>query len=137
MLIFKASLVWALILVCAVLNGAFREGFLLPRYGLVSAFVLSGLLLSVCIVLVSLVAVPWFGRPGGSRYLLLGLFWVSLTLVFEFSFGRLAQHRSWSQLLEPYTFKDGNLWPAVLIVTALSPWLAAHLRGLDRRAAPK
>jgi hypothetical protein len=131
----KAFAIWLLILVCAVINGAFREGFLVPHFGMVIAFVLSGLLLSSCIMLVSIIVVPWFHRLDGSRLLLLGSFWVSLTLIFEFSFGRLAQHTSWPRLIEAYTFRNGNLWPIVLVVTLFAPWLAARVRGSTRGVA--
>jgi len=31
-------------------------------------------------------------------------------------------------LLEAYTFKDGNIWPIVLLVTLVAPLLAVRLR---------
>jgi hypothetical protein len=49
-------------------------------------------------------------------------------VAFEFTFGRLVQGKPWPQLLEAYTFKDGNIWPLVLLVTTLAPWIAARLR---------
>jgi len=135
MLALKASAVWLLILVCAVINGAFREGFLLPHFGLAIAFVFSGLLLSLCIVVVAVLLVPWFGQLDASHYFLIGTFWVGLTLIFEFGFGRLAQQKTWTQLLDAYTFRDGNLWPLVVLVIAFAPWLAARLRGWLARVA--
>jgi hypothetical protein len=65
-----------------------------------------------------------------SGYLLIGILWLILTLVFEFGFGHFLQHKTWPQLLKAYTFQEGNLWPLVLIVTTLAPLLAAYLRGL-------
>lgn len=129
MLEVKAAAVWLLILICAVLNGALREAVLVPRFGQPAGLLASGLLLSVCIVGVSVALVPWFGRLSTSRCLQLGLLWLCLTLVFEFGFGRLVQHKSWSELFEAYTLKGGNLWPFVLVVTLLAPLLAARLRG--------
>lgn len=107
--VLKAFSLWMLILACAMINGAFREGFLLPLFGAFTALVASGLLLCACIIAVSILFMPWFGALNVSRCLLLGLFWLSLTLVFEFGFGRLLQHRSWAQLFEAYTFRGGNL----------------------------
>lgn len=130
MMAIKAFSVWLLILICAVVNGALREGLLVPRFGQVTAFVASGVLLSACIVALSTAVVPWFGKLKASHYLGLGLFWLALTLVFEFGFGRLLQHKSWDQLFEAYTFRGGNLWPLVLVVTAFAPLFAARLRGL-------
>ncbi|MEQ9547444.1 MAG: hypothetical protein RIK85_15685 [Marinobacter sp.] len=64
-------------------------------------------------------------RPG--QFWLVGFGWLALTLAFEFSFG-LAQGKSWPVMLEAYTFRDGNLWPIVLVVTACAPFIAARVR---------
>jgi hypothetical protein len=128
MLLLKAAAVWLVILVCAVLNGAFREAVLLPRLGTPTGFVASGLLLSVIIVVVSLVLVRRLEPLSKSLSLGVGLFWLCLTLAFEFGFGRLVQHRGWPELLEAYTFKDGNLWPLVLVVIFFAPLLAVRVR---------
>jgi len=126
----KAFALWVLILVLAVLNGTLRESILLPALGRFGAFVASGTILSGCILLVAFAAVPWYGALPARQWVAIGLFWLCLTLAFEFGFGRFLQHRSWSELLQAYTFKDGNIWPLVLVVTAVSPWLAARWRGL-------
>lgn len=129
MLLRKAAAIWLIILICAVLNGSFREAFLLSRMEKTAAFLLSGFLLSVCIVAVSVLSIRRLGLLGKSQALAIGLFWLCLTLAFEFGFGRLIQHRTWTQLLEAYTFKDGNIWPLVLIVTFFAPLIATRLRG--------
>ncbi|MFO7542253.1 MAG: hypothetical protein R6W97_05490 [Thiobacillus sp.] len=99
-LVSKAAAGWLLILVCAIFNGAFREEFLVPTVGGVPAFIVSGLLLSLCIVGVSTLLVPWFGPLRASRYGFIGVFWLGLTLAFEFGFGRFVQHKTWTQLLD-------------------------------------
>jgi len=116
------------LLICAAINGAFFEAFLAPQFGLLPVFALSGLLLSLCIVVVSAAAIPWFGRLRATAYFLLGLFWLMLTLVFEFVFGSVYQSECFPRLLEAYIFQDGNLWPLVLVVIAFAPLFAAHLR---------
>jgi len=126
----KAIAAWLLILVCAVLNGALREAVLIPQLGQVAGLVASGVLLCLFVLSVSVALVPWFGPLRAPHYLLLGLLWLCLTLAFEFGFGRLVEQRTWATLLEAYTFKGGNLWPFVLIVTALAPLMAARIRGL-------
>lgn len=139
MLLLKATAIWLLILVLAVLNGWLREAVLLPSVGKPLAFVLSGVLLSVCIVVVSLVFVPRLDRLRAAQSLNLGLLWLVLTLVFEFGFGRLIQSRPWPELLEAYTFKDGNIWPLVLVVTFFAPLLAVRFgerrQGASNRGA--
>jgi hypothetical protein len=57
-----------------------------------------------------------------------GAFWLALTLVFEFGFGRFVQGKPWSDLLDAYTFARGNLWPLVLLVILLSPPVVHRLR---------
>lgn len=124
----KALSIWAVILVLAVLNGALREAVLIPKLGAVSGLAMSGVCLSAFILIVACLALPWFGARRPVELAGIGLGWLALTLVFEFAFG-LWQGKSWQVMLEAYTFKGGNLWPLVLVVTALAPYLAAKFRG--------
>lgn len=124
----KALVIWASILVLAVANGALRESVLIPGVGTPAALVLSGLLLSTLIIGVAYFSLPWLQISRPVQLWTVGLVWLALTLVFEFSFG-LWQGKSWPELLEAYTFKDGNIWPIVLATTALAPYIAARLRG--------
>lgn len=128
MLTLKSVAAWLVILACAVANGALREALLIPALGRPAALVASGVLLSIVILAVSMVLVPRFGRLGTLQCLSIGLLWLGLTLAFEFGFGRLVQGQSWSELLEAYTFNDGNIWPVVLVVTFIAPFLAVRLR---------
>ena len=136
MVLLKAAAIWLLILGLAMLNGGLREAVLLPALGKPAAPLLSGVILSLCIVGVALLLVPRLGRLQRARALRLGLFWLALTLAFEFGFGRGVQGRSWGELLEAYTFRDGNIWPLVLVVTLFAPLIAVRLRRLrqDRGA---
>jgi hypothetical protein len=126
----KALVLWIAILVLAILNGTLREKALIPAMGTFGGLIASGVILSVCIALIAFLAAPWYSPLSSLQYWLIGLFWLLLTLLFEFSFGRFVQHKDWAQLLQAYTFEGGNMWPVVLAVTLLSPWLAARLRGL-------
>jgi hypothetical protein len=133
MLFLKSFGIWLLFLVCAVLNGTLREAVLLPAFDTPVAFVISGVLLSICIVAVSVILVPRLGPLGVGQSLWLGVFWVVLTLAFEFGFGRLVQERSWPELFQAYTFRDGNIWPVVLVTTLFAPLVATLLRGPSAR----
>jgi hypothetical protein len=124
---FKAFATWLLILLCAIANGALREAVLLPQLGKPAALVLSGVILSICILVVSLLFVRRLGASGTAQALRLGIFWLALTLMFEFAFG-LMQGKDWPALLEAYTFKDGNIWPLVLLTTLLAPLIAVRVR---------
>ena len=124
----KAFAIWTGILVLAVLNGALREAILIPKLGKAPGLVLSGALLSALIVVVAYLSLPWLDTRRPAALAGIGLGWLALTLVFEFSFG-LWQGKSWHVMLDAYRFKDANIWPAVLVVIAIAPYLAANVRG--------
>ena len=126
---FKALAVWLGILLLAIANGVLREAALVPALGKPAGLVLSGVLLSGLIVWVAYLALPWMGRAQAANYLAIGIGWLCLTLVFEFTFGRIVQGKPWPELLDAYRFRGGNLWPLVLLVTAAAPLVAAKFRG--------
>jgi hypothetical protein len=126
----KATALWFVVLALAMANGIARETLLVPAIGAFGGLVASGIILSACVFLVALAAAPWYGRLSGGQWLGVGVFWLAMTLAFEFGFGRLAQHKSWSELFQAYAFRGGNIWPLVLLVVLLAPWLAAKLRGV-------
>lgn len=124
----KALAIWVGILMLAVANGVLRESLFIPWLGIPAALVLSGLLLSALIIGVAYLSLPWLQIRRPAQLCAVGLGWLALTLVFEFSFG-LWQGKSWPELLEAYTFRGGNIWPVVLAATTLAPYIAAKLRG--------
>ena len=128
MLIPRYIAAWFLILALAILNGIVREAFLMPALGKPAAMIASGLLLSMFILTVTWALMRWLRLGSTAACLQLGMLWLSLTLVFEFGFGSLVQGRSLAQMLEAYTFKDGNIWPLVLAVTLFAPLAVSRLR---------
>lgn len=133
-LLLKSLLAWLVILCLAIANGALREVVLIPSIGKSLGFILSGALLSVFVAFVAYAFVrvqPGITVLQGFR---IGILWLSLTLAFEFSFGRYVQHKSWAELLDAYTFKDGNVWPVVLLITLLAPYFAALCHAKSRHA---
>lgn len=124
----KALAVWAGILVLAMANGVLREAVLVPALGKTGGLISSGMILSCLILIVAYLSLPWFGPLDTAKLIAIGVGWLLLTLTFEFSFG-LFRGRALSEILEAYTFKDGNIWTMVLLVTTISPWLAARLKG--------
>ena len=125
----RALAVWLGILALAIANGALRESVLAPMLGRQPALLASGILLSVVILAVAYGSLPWLGAASVANCIGVGLGWLGLTLAFELTFGHLVQGRPWADLLDAYTFRDGNLWPVVLLVTAVAPCVAARIRG--------
>lgn len=52
-----------------------------------------------------------------------GLLWLGLTVIFEFTFGHFVAGHSWSKLLSDYNILAGQIWLVVLIWVAIAPWL--------------
>jgi len=124
----RAFALWLLILVFAIANGGFREAVLLKAFARDTAYTLSGILLIACILGIAILTIKWLGKLTYPQYALVGVLWLTLTLTFEFGFGLLIRHETLDSLLEAYQFKDGNIWPIVLLTTAAAPTIAARLR---------
>jgi hypothetical protein len=95
-----------------------------------AAFTTSGLLLIACVLIIALLSIKWLGQLSFAQYAGVGLLWLVLTLAFEFGFGLLVRGESLASLLEAYRFREGNIWPMVLVVVAVAPAFAAYVRGL-------
>lgn len=115
--------------ITAIFNAAIREKILLTWLGTWSVTV-SGLSLSLLIFLVTLAIIPVFATHKSFDYWFIGSLWLILTLSFEFLFGHYQRGQSWAEILEIFAIHRGNLMTLVLIITLLSPYLAAKLRGL-------
>jgi hypothetical protein len=50
-----------------------------------------------------------------------GAFWLVLTVLFEFGFGRAVDGKSWSELLADYDLSAGRMWSLVLAWLTLGP----------------
>jgi hypothetical protein len=119
---------WFAMLLVSVLNGALRDftyGKHLPESLAHQLSTLSGILL--------LGAVIWFHvrrRPPASTREAwgIGLFWMSLTVAFEFLFFHYVGGHSWETLLANYDLGAGRLWPLILLWVAVAPRLFLHLR---------
>lgn len=129
-LAWRALLAWTLIMPLAILNGILREILISPLLGYRIALPLSGILLALLILGLTWTALPMLGPLAARRCRMIGTGWLALTVAFEFGFGRMVAGKSWSDLLQAYDVMSGNLWPAVLAVTAAAPWLMAKLRGI-------
>lgn len=132
-LLLKAVIAWLLILSLAIANGALRETVLIPSLGKSVGLVLSGVLLCLLVLLVAYGFVRFLRVVSVSQGLIIGFFWVLLTLAFEFGFGRYVQHKPWSELWDAYTFSEGNIWPVVLLAILVTPSLTVWLQGRVKR----
>ncbi|MBI4807818.1 MAG: hypothetical protein HY799_02550 [Nitrosomonadales bacterium] len=53
----------------------------------------------------------------------IGLFWMGLTVAFEFLFFHYVGGHSWQVLLANYDISAGRLWPLILLWVAVAPYV--------------
>ncbi|WP_232687024.1 hypothetical protein [Halobacterium zhouii] len=121
--------VWVLMAVVAVLNGAFRETFLVPNLGEYAGHVISTALLVTAILVISAL---YFATTATEytriELLLVGVLWTVLTVRFEFLVG-YAEGTPVSVTLGQYDVLAGQVWIAVPLTLLFAPllfgsWLA-------------
>ena len=131
-LILRATAVWLLLIAVEVVHGIARTLLLAPVVGDFRArqfAVFSG---SLLILLISSLTIRWM-RVDKTRWLVaVGMLWVVLTLAFEVTLGRVILDYSWDRLASDYNLRKGGLLPIGLTVMAMSPLLAARLRGVAK-----
>lgn len=129
----RSLLMWLVLLLAMMGNGTLRVLVLQPRLGEDLARQVA-CLSGVGILLV--LTVPFVAGAGdlGTRALFgVGALWLTLTVAFEFLFGRYVSGASWESLLADYDLRRGRLWSLVLVTVFVAPWLVSLVR---RAAAP-
>ena len=131
-----AFLTWLGFATVAVAGGIFRVTLLEPRLGEHLANIVETLGLTMILAGAIWVAAPWL-LPGLRERDLkrLGLFWVGLTLTFEFLFGHFVDGADWRALLSNYDVTAGRLWILVPLTMGMGPMLAGRLRMARQRQA--
>ncbi len=127
-LFLKAALIWFIIALLAIVNGLFRESILVPYCGQSIALPSSGIMLSMIILTITYFSFKLFEKNNSLTYFLIGIQWVSMTLLFEFVFGHYVVGKSWSELLQVFNILEGNLFSVVLLISLFSPTLVAKLK---------
>lgn len=121
---------WVLLALVAIINGVVRDKLLAPLIGARLSLPLSGVSLSLLIFCVTLIFVPVLAISSPCAFLYVGVIWVLLTLVFEFIFGHYVAGEPWGKIVEVFYIHKGNLYLLALVAAALSPFLAAKIRGI-------
>lgn len=117
---------WFLMLLVSIANGAARDFVYGQHMSELAAHQLSS---AIGIVLLGVVI--WaFGRaypPSSGRHAIgIGLFWMALTIAFEFLFFHFIGGHSWSALLANYNILAGRVWVLVLLWIAVAPYVFFH-----------
>jgi hypothetical protein len=118
----KYFIAWFPMLVIAILNGALRDLGYKKLVGELTAHQISTGSLILVFSLYIWFIVSRFPPHSGRQAILLGIFWVVLTLLFEFGFG-LARGKALDELLADYNILKGRLWLLVPLFVATAPYL--------------
>ena len=114
--------IWFILVITAILNGAFREIFISPRFGEYPGHIISTIILVAVIWIVTYLFIRVVGRGAPTTdFLLIGVLWLVLTAIFEFGFGHYVNGQSWDILLANYNVLNGRIWDLVLISVFTAP----------------
>lgn len=118
--VLKSLFVWLCFIPAAILNGGFRQHVLAEYMGNACAMALSGVLLSLFILLISCFLLPRVVKLSRKGCLIIGGLWMILTVVFEVVFS-MSAGLSFSDMLVAYNPMTGNLWLLVVLTTFFAP----------------
>lgn len=125
--ILRSLLVWVLIIPLAILNGGFRERVLMPWLGEQAALPVSGILLCILILIVTVLLLHKLVKGDSKTYWSIGIVWILFTIGIEFLIG-FTMNNTIKEMLAAYDITTGNLWLLVVIFSVFAPWLSAKIR---------
>ncbi len=115
---------WFVLVIAAILNATFREVFITPKLGEHAGHVISTFTFMCIILALTYLFLGYLDADlARNDLLLIGAFWLVLTVAFEFLFGHYVMGHPWGKLLADYNIFKGRVWVLVLITTFLAPWL--------------
>ncbi len=118
--VLKSLFVWLCFIPAAILNGGFRQYVLSECMSNTCAMALSGVLLSLFILLISWLLLPHVVKLSRKGCLAMGGLWMVLTVGFEFVFS-MSEGFSFRDMLVAYNPMTGNLWLFVVLTTFFAP----------------
>jgi hypothetical protein len=113
---------WLVFLVLAIVNGSARNFLYAKKTGEHKGHVISSLIAISYILAGTYLFVNAVASVATlTDLLLVGGFWLTVTVVFEFGFGHYVMKHSWSHLLADYNLLKGRLWSLVLLTSFVAP----------------
>ena len=120
-----ATAAWMLMMLAETGSGYVREVFIAPEIGAQRARQLGVLLGCGIVLLIAWSCARWIAARGRRSKLLIGGYWVALTVVFEIAVGR-AMGLSWVRMFSDYNPAHGGLMLLGLAVMFVAPTLTAR-----------
>ncbi len=134
MYLFRALLVWILIIIAESIHGTLRQLFLAPLIGDFPARRISVFTAILVIFLVTYLFIRWIKAPSTTALLTIGLTWIILTVLFEFVLGIFVLDYTWRRMFEDYNILRGGLMGLGLLFMFFAPYLAGKIRKKNNSA---
>ena len=127
MLYLKSLGIWIVLAVSAIVVATFRVGVLLPKFDEQTAHQLG----TILYLIVQFAIIYFFIKKmkiNKTKTLLgIGIFWVVITIIFEFIFGHYFMGHPWQKLFADYNLFNGRLWILVLINNLIAPIISRKI----------
>jgi hypothetical protein len=129
----KAFAVWLLIVIAESVHGIIRQLFVAPLIGDLPARQIGIPVGSVIIFAIAWACIRWIGARSFVEQLWVGLLWVVLTVIFEFSLGTALGY-SMERMLSDYNVASGGFMSLGLLFMLFAPALVAKARGFGQHS---
>lgn len=131
----RVLLAWFVMLLVAVANGALRDFSYGRHFSELHAHQISTLSGMILFGIVIRIYIRFWPPASMRQALFIGLFWMTLTVAFEFLFFHYVGGHSWDELLSSYNVMQGRLWVLLLAWVALAPcvFYRLHQRYVSRK----
>lgn len=123
----RSLVVWIVIILAECVHGIARRLLLEPLVGDLRARQISVFIGGTIVVVITFVFVRWLKINRISHFILVGAFWVALTIGFEIVLGRFVVGLSWERIVSDYNIAGGGFMLFGLLVMLLAPLMMAKL----------
>ena len=127
MLYIKSLGIWFILAVSAIVVATFRVGVLLPALGEQTAHQLGTILYLIVQFVIIFFFIKKMKIKKTKTLLGIGIFWLVITIIFEFVFGHYVMGHSWQKLFADYNLLNGRLWVLVLINNIAAPLISRKI----------
>lgn len=126
--IWKYLAAWFAMLLASIANGTIRDFVYGPYVSELAAHQISTVTSVLLLGAIMWAFVRRYPPASAGHALAIGLFWMGLTVAFEFLFFHYVGGHPWSALLANYDIMAGRVWVLVLLWVAAGPYLFFRLR---------
>ena len=124
----KYMLAWVPMVIIAIGNGFLREKIIAKYVKELQAHQLSTVTLILFFGIYIWIILTLWKPISAQQAIRIGMYWLVLTIAFEFLFGFYVAGHSWSRLLQDYNLFAGRVWSLVLIWVTIAPYLMYRLQ---------